>query len=166
MAELIRSVAQQATLLALNATIEAARVGEEGKGFAVVAAEMGNLAKQTSAATEKVDGQVDSIRSAAASAGAALGAIDEAIAQIERHASLVASAMAQQGWRQCRASSRHGTGAGKSRHGRNHMVNLGETAESTGAVAGALEAEAKNLGADADTVDTALRRVIEQLRAA
>lgn len=166
MAELIRSVAHQATLLALNATIEAARVGAEGKGFAVVAAEMGNLAKQTSAATEKVDGQVDSIRSAAASAGAALGAIDEAIAQIERHASLVASAMAQQGG--VSAGLRHGMEVALENLATvgNHMVNLSDTAESTGVVAGALEAEAKQLGADADTVDTALRRVIEQLRAA
>jgi len=166
MAELIRSVAQQTGLLALNATIEAARVGDQGKGFAVVAAEMGNLAKQTSAATEKVDGQVESIRSAAASAGVALGAIDEAIEQIERHASLVASAMAQQG----------GVSAGM-RQGMeraledlatvgNHMTNLGETAQNTGTVAGALEIEAKRLGADADTVDTALRRVVEELRTA
>jgi methyl-accepting chemotaxis protein len=166
MAELIRNVAQKATLLALNATIEAARVGDEGKGFAVVAAEMGNLAKQTSAATERVDGQVESIRTAAANAGMALAAIDEAIGQIERHASLVAGAMTQQGGvsdgirRAMELALENLATVG------NHMVNLGETAESTGVIAGALEAEAKQLGTDADTVDAALRRVIDELRAA
>ncbi|MDB5703273.1 MAG: methyl-accepting chemotaxis sensory transducer [Sphingomonas bacterium] len=166
MAELIRSVAQKATLLALNATIEAARVGEAGKGFAVVAAEMGNLARQTSAATEQVDGQVESIRSAAVDAGAALGAIDDAVAQIERHASLVASAVEQQGG--VSAQIRKGMELALEHLATvgTHMVNLGETAESTGVVAGALEVEAKRLGADADMVDTALRRVIGELRSA
>ena len=46
------------------------------------------------------------------------------------------------------------------------MANLSETAQSTGVIAGALEAEAKKLGGDAETVDAALRRVIEELRAA
>ncbi len=166
MAELIRSVAQQATLLALNATIEAARVGEAGKGFAVVAAEMGNLAKQTAGATIEVDGQVESIRSAASNAGLALEAIDEAIAQIERHAALVASAMAQQGDVSKGISRGMGLALDNLATVSGHMANLGETAESTGVVAGALQAEARTLGADAETVDSALRRVIDELRTA
>jgi methyl-accepting chemotaxis protein len=166
MAELIRSVAQQATLLALNATIEAARVGEAGKGFAIVASEMGHLAKQTASATIEVDGQVESIRSAAANAGLALGAIDEAIAQIERHAALVASAMAQQGGVSKGISHGMGLALDNLATVSSHMANLGETAESTGVVAGALQAEARKLGADADTVDSALRRVIAELRTA
>ncbi len=166
MAELIRSVAQQTALLALNATIEASRVGEAGKGFAVVAAEMGDLAKQTSAATTRVDAQVETIRSAAANASVALSAIEEAIGQIDRHAGLVAGAMTQQG--SVSAGIREGMRLAMENLATvgHHMANLGDTAKNTGVVAAALEAEASRLGADADTVDSALRRVIDELRTA
>ncbi|GAA0328071.1 hypothetical protein GCM10009087_42860 [Sphingomonas oligophenolica] len=166
MAELIRSVAQKTTLLALNATIEAARVGDAGSGFAVVASEMKNLAKQTSAATVEVDGQVESIRSAAVDAGTALASIDEAIGQIERHAGLVASAVEQQGGASDAIRKGMALALDQLATVGTHMLNLGETAESTGVVAGALEAEATRLGADAEMVDSALRRVIGDLRAA
>jgi len=166
MAELIRNVAQKTTLLALNATIEAARVGEAGSGFAVVASEMKILARQTSAATVEVDGQVESIRLAAVDAGTALDSINDAIGQIERHAGLVASAVEQQGG--ASAAIRKGMELALEQLVTvgTHMVNLGETAESTGVVASALEVEATRLGADAEMVDTALRRVIGELRAA
>ena len=166
MAELIRNVAQKTTLLALNATIEAARVGEAGSGFAVVASEMKILARQTSAATVEVDGQVESIRLAAVDAGTALDSINDAIGQIERHAGLVASAVEQQGGASTAIRKGMELALEQLVTVGTHMVNLGATAESTGVVASALEVEATRLGADAEMVDSALRRVIGELRAA
>lgn len=59
----IQSIAKQTNLLALNAAIEAARAGDAGKGFAVVAAEVEELAKTTSLATEEISKRIDAIQS-------------------------------------------------------------------------------------------------------
>ena len=50
----INSISEQTNLLSLNASIEAARAGEYGRGFGIVASEVGNLAKQSSEATENI----------------------------------------------------------------------------------------------------------------
>ncbi len=59
--ETINAIASQTNLLSLNASIEAARAGEMGKGFAVVASEIGDLASQSSEATETISRLVESI---------------------------------------------------------------------------------------------------------
>ncbi len=59
--ETINAIASQTNLLSLNASIEAARAGEMGKGFAVVESEIGDLASQSSEATETISRLVESI---------------------------------------------------------------------------------------------------------
>lgn len=61
--DLISSIAAQTNLLALNATIEAARAGDAGRGFAVVAAEVKDLARQTSSATEEIGRTIGELQS-------------------------------------------------------------------------------------------------------
>jgi methyl-accepting chemotaxis protein len=94
---LIQDIASQTNLLALNATIEAARAGDAGKGFAVVANEVKALAGQTAKATDEIAGQVASIRKATGSAVDAIQRICATIADLNSTASLIASAIDQQG---------------------------------------------------------------------
>ncbi|NLE00024.1 MAG: methyl-accepting chemotaxis protein [Fibrobacter sp.] len=78
--DLIGDIADQTNLLALNATIEAASAGEAGKGFNVVAAEVKELAKQTSDATQEIKKQIDEIQ---LNTGSAVNTIEEVTRVIE-----------------------------------------------------------------------------------
>ncbi|MEN6326629.1 MAG: methyl-accepting chemotaxis protein [Syntrophomonas sp.] len=62
LAENISSIANQTNLLALNAAIEAARAGEQGKGFAVVAEEVRNLAENSAAAVDGIQGMTEQVQ--------------------------------------------------------------------------------------------------------
>lgn len=50
----IAKIARQVNILAVNASIEAARAGAAGRGFAVVAEAVGDLSRQTAAATARI----------------------------------------------------------------------------------------------------------------
>ncbi|WP_219904077.1 GAF domain-containing protein [Stenomitos frigidus] len=59
---LINQIALKTNMLALNAGIEAARAGENGLGFAVVAEEVGELAAQSTSATQEIEQLVEDIQ--------------------------------------------------------------------------------------------------------
>jgi methyl-accepting chemotaxis protein len=94
---LITSIAAQTNLLALNATIEAARAGDAGKGFAVVAGEVKSLATQTSLATQQISGQIANIQATTRGAVDALARIATNIGQVSEIATVIASAVEEQG---------------------------------------------------------------------
>ncbi len=94
---LITDIASQTNLLALNATIEAARAGEAGKGFAVVANEVKSLANQTTRATEEIGQQVGDIQAATQEAVRAIEGITGSITDINQVATVIASAVEEQG---------------------------------------------------------------------
>ncbi len=94
--KLIRDIADQVNLLALNATIEAARAGEAGKGFAVVAAEVKNLAKQTSDATDNINQQIVGIQSISQRVAQSVGDVTAAAQLVNQYVSGVAGAIEEQ----------------------------------------------------------------------
>jgi GAF domain-containing protein len=92
----ISSIADQTNLLALNATIEAARAGEAGRGFAVVAGEVKELASSTSKATAEVTETITAIQAEITSVEAAIVAMREVVAEIDRGQAAVASVLREQ----------------------------------------------------------------------
>lgn len=93
----ISDIADQTNLLALNATIESARAGDAGKGFAVVAAEVKELAKDTTKATEDIVEHIKEIQEAISRSVLSVDQVGEAISSMNDASSNIASVMEQQG---------------------------------------------------------------------
>ena len=96
-ADMIGEIAAKTNLLALNATIEAARAGDAGKGFAVVAAEVKQLATQTAHSTAEITQHIGEVRAATGASVAAVGRIEQTIAEISTIAASIAAAIEEQG---------------------------------------------------------------------
>jgi hypothetical protein len=84
-------------ILTLNATIEAARAGESGRGFSIVAEEVKVLAARTARETDRITGQIDAVRNAAALVTAHLVDVREVIQRIDTIAGTVIDSVADQG---------------------------------------------------------------------
>jgi methyl-accepting chemotaxis protein len=94
--ELIGDITGQINLLALNATIESARAGEAGRGFAVVASEVKNLANQAKQATDKIGSEIGNLNGISSDVVDALGAIKNAIQNVNDYVSSTAAAVEEQ----------------------------------------------------------------------
>ncbi len=135
---LISEIAGQTNLLALNATIEAARAGEAGKGFAVVASEVKNLAAQTGKATEEIAGQVTAVQSETARVVEAIQGMSEVITRLSQIAASIAAAVEEQD----------------------------RTAATSGAAATQVQAAARELSRNAETLRGQVDTFLSQMKAA
>ncbi|WP_458094603.1 methyl-accepting chemotaxis protein [Roseomonas sp. WA12] len=94
--QLIRTIASQISLLSLNATIESARAGEAGKGFAVVAHEVKQLANQTTAATQQVAQEIESMQLVSSEVANSLSEIGNSVETLIQFVSAAAGSVEEQ----------------------------------------------------------------------
>lgn len=80
----------------MNATIESARAGEAGRGFAVVAAEVKSLAHQVKQAADRIGTEIQNLTGLSGDVVGALGAIRQAIRDVNEYVSSTAAAVEEQ----------------------------------------------------------------------
>ncbi len=162
--EVINAIARQTNLLALNATIEAARAGEAGKGFSVVANEVKSLASQTAKATSEIEGQVRGIQEATRDTLASIQSISEVINSIHSVSNTIAAAVEQQGAATSEISRNVSEAATGTDRVSERIMELNSVADSTQTSAGQVMASAKNLGSQAENLQTVTKQFLASIR--
>ncbi len=163
---LIQAIAGQTNLLALNATIEAARAGDAGRGFAVVASEVKNLAGQTAKATEEVATQIGAIQSAAGDATQAIEQVNDIISEMSGIAARVAAAVEEQNAAVATIAEGVNRASAEARSGAEAMTRVAGASADARSTADDVKALAEALAADAEGLDTEVRRFLGEVRAA
>ena len=163
---LIQAIAGQTNLLALNATIEAARAGEAGRGFAVVASEVKSLAGQTGKATEEIAAQIGAIQTAAADAAEAIEQVNTIIADMSDIAANVAAAVEEQNAAVANIAEGVNRASSEARSGAEAMSRVAGRSQDARTTAGEVKSLAETVAAEAESLDSEVRRFLTDVRAA
>jgi methyl-accepting chemotaxis protein len=163
---LIQSIAAQTNLLALNATIEAARAGEAGRGFAVVAAEVKSLANQTARATEDIAHQIGAIQEASGEARIAIDTVSSVIEEMSAMAASIASAVEEQNMAVVSIANNVAQASNDADAGASAMRGVEHAASGARITASDVAVLAVQLGSEAENLNAAIRKFLDQVRAA
>ncbi|WP_372025628.1 cache domain-containing protein [Tistrella mobilis] len=164
--DLINGIAAQTNMLALNATIEAARAGDAGKGFAVVAAEVKNLARQTSQATEEIAAQIRAVQAETDAAVDAIGGIGRRVSEVDAIATTIASAVEQQAAAATEIARSISEAANGTRDVAETVVKVSAEASRTGAAGRQVLTAGGSLAQRADVLRGDVTRFIEEVKVA
>lgn len=163
---LITDIAERTNLLALNATIEAARAGDAGKGFAVVASEVGNLAGQTSKATDQIAAKISAIQNSTKLTVSAVDAVGNIIGEIETISSGISAAVEEQSAATQEISQNIAMAAEGTSNVSASIAGVSEAAASTGREAATMLQSAEGLSAQAENLRQAVGDFVAQIRSA